>query len=327
MIGRARCLQSVLLVLCLTTGLAGARPASAHEMDTFALSLREVEAGRFLVTWHAGSPTLAERLSEPAVFPEPCRLQGQELVCGPAGLVGSIELPWLWASETRAMVQIDWLSGTRLLRVVDGRSPRLTVYGIPASAGLAFLKPIAIDYTRLGIEHILTGFDHVLFVLALAILVQRRRQLLTTVTAFTLAHSLTLACTVLGLIHLPSPPVEATIALSIVLVAAESLRPQTSLAHRAPWLVAFAFGLLHGFGFASSLLAIGLPEKHVPAALLFFNVGVELGQLCVLAGVGLLRFASRKLQLHTRATRWLIYGIGGTAAFWSIERCVAVLSQ
>jgi hydrogenase/urease accessory protein HupE len=317
-----------MLALALMGALAPSPTASAHEMDTFALVLREVADGRFLVTWHAGSPTLAERLSEPAVFPDPCRLQGSELVCGAAGLVGAIELPWLWASETRAMVQIEWLSGTRLLRVVDGRSPRLTVYGIPASAGLAFLKPIAADYTRLGIEHILTGFDHVLFVLALAILVRRRRQLVATITAFTVAHSLTLACTVLGLINVPSPPVEAAIALSIVLVAAECLRPQTSLAHRAPWLVAFAFGLLHGFGFASSLLAIGLPEKHVSAALLFFNVGVELGQLGVLAGVGLLRLALRRFRIqHTHAIRWLVYGIGGMAAFWSIERCLAVLSQ
>jgi hydrogenase/urease accessory protein HupE len=320
--------HSGILALLLMGALVPSRPASAHEMDTFALTLREVTDGRFLVTWHAGSPTLAERLSEPAVFPEPCRLQGSELVCGAAGLVGTIELPWLWASETRAMVQVEWLSGTRLLRVVDGRSPRLTVYGIPASAGLAFLRPIAADYTRLGVEHILTGFDHVLFVLALAILVRRRRQLVATVTAFTVAHSLTLACTVLGLINLPSPPVEATIALSIVLVAAECLRPPTSLAHRAPWLVAFAFGLLHGFGFASSLLAIGLPEEHVSAALLFFNVGVELGQLGVLAGVGLLRLALRRFRIqHNNATRWLVYGIGGTAAFWSIERCLAVFSR
>jgi hydrogenase/urease accessory protein HupE len=317
-----------MLALSLLGALVPARSVSAHEMDTFALSLREVAEGRFLVTWHAGSPTLAERLTEPAVFPEPCRLQGAELTCGAAGLVGSIELPWLGASEIRAMVQIEWLSGTRLLRVVDGRSPRLTVYGIPASAGLASVKPIAADYTRLGVEHILTGFDHVLFVLALAILVRRRRQLLATVTAFTVAHSLTLACTALGLISLPSPPVEAAIALSIVLVAAECLRPQTSLAHRAPWLVAFVFGLLHGFGFASSLLAIGLPEKHVSAALLFFNVGVELGQLGVLAVVGSLRLVLRRFQsANARATRWLVYGIGGTAAFWSIERCMAVLSQ
>lgn len=317
-----------MVALSLIGALMPARSVSAHELDTFALSLREVAEGRFLVTWQAGSPTLAERLSEPAVFPTPCRLQGSDLTCGPSGLVGSIELPWLAASEIRAMVQIEWLSGTRLLRLVDGRSPRLTVYGIPASAGLASLKPIAADYTRLGVEHILTGFDHVLFVLALALLVRRRRQLIATVTAFTVAHSLTLACTVLGLISLPSPPVEAAIALSIVLVAAESLRAPTSLAHRAPWLVAFAFGLLHGFGFASSLLAIGLPERHVPAALLFFNVGVELGQLGVLAVVGLLRLVLHKLQIETaRSARWLVYGIGGTAAFWSIERCLAVFSR
>src|SRR5262249_39937697 len=131
----------------------------------------------------------------------------------------------------------------------------------------------------LGIEHILTGFDHLMFVLAITVLVRRRKSLVLAITAFTVAHSLTLAATVLGWLVLPSAPVETTIALSIVLACTECLRPSDSLARRAPWLVTFAFGLVHGMGFASALLETGLPEKHVPSALLFFNVGVELGQL------------------------------------------------
>src|SRR5204863_3481547 len=122
------------------------------------------------------------------------------------------------------------------------------------------------DYVRLGVEHILTGYDHLLFVVALTLLVRKRRPLVATITAFTVAHSITLASTVLGLVSVPSAPVEATIALSIVLVCAECLRPGDSLTRRAPWLVAFSFGLLHGMGFASALAEIGLPEKHIPAA-------------------------------------------------------------
>lgn len=313
-------------------GTLWAPPARGHELDTVSLSLHEVADGRFVVDWHVASATLAERLSQPAVFPPPCRLHGFELDCGPSGLVGAIELPWLAGSETRAMVQIDWRSGNRLLRVVNGDSPRLTVYGTPTSAGLRFVKPIALDYTRLGVEHILTGVDHLLFVLGLTVLVRRRRQLVATLTAFTVAHSLTLACTVMGVVTLSQPPVEAAIALSIVLVCAECLRPENSLARQAPWVVAFAFGLLHGFGFASSLQAIGLPEAHVPAALLFFNVGVELGQLgfVALVGVGRWPLALLANQFRIRrpwATRGIVYAMGGTAALWSIERCIAIFGH
>jgi hydrogenase/urease accessory protein HupE len=163
---------------------------------------------------------------------------------------------------TRLMVDIQWHGGTRLLRVVTTSNPSLTVYGSSAS-GWASLKPILVDYSWLGVEHILGGFDHLLFVLALALLVRGRRMLLLTITAFTLAHSLTLALTALGLVSVPIPPVEAIIALSIVLVCAEVAKPTESLTTRAPWLVAFAFGLLHGFGFASALLEIGLPGYQV----------------------------------------------------------------
>src|SRR5581483_4475169 len=223
--------------------------------------------------------------------------------------------------------------GLRLLRVVTASSPTLRVYGVPAS-GLRALRPIVADYTRLGVEHILTGFDHVLFVVALALLVRSGgtrgkapgARLLATITAFTLAHSLSLAVTVLGLVHLPGPPVEASIALSIVLVCAECLRPDDSLTRRAPWAVAFAFGLLHGLGFASALLELGVPEQHVPAALLCFNLGVELGQLGIIAVmVGVRLLATR---LHARRDwmrRGLIYAMGGMAAFWTLDRIGAVL--
>ena len=319
----SRGLLAVLFVLGLSLFPA---PAEGHSIDAATLTLTEVAPGKFTIDWQTTAKTLKE-LRKPARYPKACQQREALLDCGPLGLAGSIEFPWLEGGESRVTVLIDWISGSRLLRVVDGRSPRLAVYGIPASAGLRFLEPIAIDYTRLGVEHILSGFDHLMFVLAVTILVRNRKTLVLAITAFTVAHSVTLAATVLGWLRLPSAAVETTIALSIVLACAECLRPSDSLAHRAPWLVTFAFGLLHGMGFASALLETGLPEKHVPWALLFFNVGVELGQLAAIAvfiAVGWL--LTRIEKRPAWSTRAFVYALGGTAAYWSIERGVAMFA-
>jgi hydrogenase/urease accessory protein HupE len=321
---RARWAPAWLLAVALLFVSGAAR---GHELDSASLSLKEIGSGTFLVRWHASSRTLNEDLGTAAVFPQTCRLLGPRLECGPSGLVGSIQFPWIEGTLTRVVVDVEWRNGTRLLRVVSPGSPSLRVYGIPA-AGVRALAPIVIDYTGLGIEHILTGFDHLLFVVALALLVRRRAPLLATITAFTLAHSLSLAVTVLGLVHVPSPPVEASIALSIVLVCAECLRPADSLTRRAPWAVAFAFGLLHGLGFASALLDLGVPEQHVPAALFCFNLGVELGQLGIIAVVLGLRRLARYLSLdRVWVRRGLIYAMGSLAAFWSLDRIGAVLGR
>lgn len=313
--------------LVLLAALLVGAPAQAHSVDNSTLTLTEVAPGSFAIGWQTMAGSLKE-LREPAHYPSSCHQQGPRLTCGPLGLVGTIEFPWLAGSASRVTVLVDWLSGARLLRVVSGRSPSLTVYGIPPSAGMRFLGPIAADYTRLGIEHILTGFDHLMFVLAITILVRSRKALLAAITAFTVAHSLTLAGTVLGWLQLPSPAVETAIALSIVLACAECLRPADSLAHRAPWLVTFAFGLLHGMGFASALLETGLPAEHVPSALLFFNLGVELGQLAAIAvflAVGwLVRRIHRRPAWSRRA---FVYAMGTTAAYWSIERGVAMFTR
>jgi hydrogenase/urease accessory protein HupE len=307
--------------------LLPAGTAWGHELDSASLSLREIESGSFLVRWHASSPTMNEDPRTAAVFPKSCRLEGARLECGPSGLVGSIAFPWIEGSVTRVVVDVEWQNGTRLLRIASPGSPSVKVYGISES-GFGALAPIVVDYTTLGIEHILSGFDHLLFVVALTLLVRRGRRLLATITAFTLAHSVSLALTVLGLVHIPSPPVEASIALSIVLVCAECLRPAGSLIRRAPWAVAFAFGLLHGLGFASALLELGVPEQHVPTALLCFNVGVELGQLSIIAVVIALRELVTRLRL---ARAWmrpgLIYVMGCTAAFWSLDRIGAIFHR
>jgi HupE/UreJ protein len=323
---RSSALRSWLALLVLGVTLFAAS-AGAHSVDSATLTLTEVADGKFTVDWQTTAKTLKE-LREPAVYPKSCRKRGALLDCGPLGLAGSISFPWLESGESRVIVLIDWLNGSRLLRVVNGRAPSLTVYGIPASAGLRFLVPIAVDYTRLGIEHILTGFDHLMFVLAVTILVRSRKALVGAISAFTLAHSLTLAATVLGWLTLPSAAVETTIALSIVLACAECLRPSDSLAHRAPWLVTFAFGLLHGMGFASALLAAGLPEKHVPSALLFFNVGVELGQLGAIAVFLAVGWLSTRVEKRPAwSTRAFVYAMGSTAAYWSLERGLALFAS
>jgi hydrogenase/urease accessory protein HupE len=239
-------------------------------------------------------------------------------------------------------VRFDGLAAARLDVLVrylraDGTEQlgRVTPFGnrfeFTASPG-AF--EVVRTYTMIGIEHILLGFDHLLFVLALVILVREWARVAITVTAFTVAHSITLAAATLGFVHVPGPPVEAAIALSIVLVAVEIVnvrRGRPSLAARWPWLVAFAFGLLHGFGFAGALSEIGLPQHAIPLALLFFNLGVEVGQLAFVAGVMILAWVVRWLTSRrfgpVRAQRAFArldvtaaYVIGALAAYWVIER-------
>jgi hydrogenase/urease accessory protein HupE len=186
-------------------------------------------------------------------------------------------------------------------------------------------------YFKLGVEHILFGFDHLLFVLALLLLTGGTRKLIATITAFTVAHSMTLSLSVLGFVGLPGPPVEAVIALSIVFLAVELVdhyRGEQVISAIYPWIVAFVFGLLHGFGFAGALANIGLPQKGVPLALAFFNVGVEAGQLLFIAVVLLLIAGMKKINFKSRYRYpYLVpYVIGSVAAFWVIERVYAMLN-
>jgi hydrogenase/urease accessory protein HupE len=177
----------------------------------------------------------------------------------------------------------------------------------------------------LGIEHILTGYDHLLFVFGLLFLVGFHRKLLWTITAFTAAHSLTLASAAMGWLTLRSPPVEATIALSIVLVAGEALHKRMTLARQYPALLAFLFGLVHGLGFAGALKEVGLPQNYLPTALLTFNLGVEIGQLMTVAVVWLIWLGIRRWPVVERARVPLLYGIGSVAAYWSWLRVAAIL--
>jgi hydrogenase/urease accessory protein HupE len=231
-------------------------------------------------------------------------------------------------SETRidVLARLVRLDGTVQLERVLPVSPSFV--GRPSLGRLEVVR----TYTILGIEHILSGFDHLLFVLALLLLVQGTRRLLVTITAFTVAHSLTLAGATLGWVHVPGPPVEASIALSIVFVASEIVHTRqgrSSVTQHYPWVVAFTFGLLHGFGFAGALAEVGLPPSSIPIALLFFNVGVEIGQLLfvgtVLSVIALGWRAAQRLRWPQPAWLWRIapYAIGGLASFWLVERVAA----
>lgn len=196
---------------------------------------------------------------------------------------------------------------TRLLRAGETR------WRLPDEAPAVFL-----GYLRLGTEHILLGPDHLLFVIGFVLLLGLGRPLLYTITAFTVGHSLTLAPAALGWLRVATAPVEVVIALSILLLAVELARPEgapTTLTKRRPWLVAGGFGLLHGLGFAGALAEVGLPQSGVPTALFAFNVGVELGQLVVVA------FLLAVLQVTGSPKRVAAYGMGTLAVAWTLQRC------
>ena len=239
---------------------------------------------------------------------------------------GTIYIAGLSATMTDVLVRLERLDGTTQVTRLTPSAPSFVVEAAPRAL------EVAGTYLVLGIGHILGGIDHLLFVLALLILVKGTRRLIMTITAFTLAHSLTLAGATLGLVHLSGPPVEAAIALSIVFVAAEiihSREGKAGLTEKFPWIVAFTFGLLHGFGFASALNEVGLPQSAIPVALLFFNVGVEVGQLVfivvVFTAIALARLSMRRVGVSQPAWAWRIppYAIGSVAAFWVIQRLAA----
>jgi len=241
------------------------------------------------------------------------------------GLGGkTIAIEGLEGTLTDALVRLESLDGsTRLLRL----RPESTAGVVPKTPSLGAQ---ARTYLLLGIEHILFGIDHLLFVLGLLLLIGDLRKLAVTITAFTVAHSLTLGAAALGLVHVPPGPVEAVIALSIVFVAAEIVhgrQGRPGLTARRPWIAAFAFGLLHGFGFAGALAEVGLPEASIPLALLFFNLGVEGGQLLFTFAVGLVLLVARRAPWSWPVWSWRVpaYTIGSLAAFWTIERTLAML--
>lgn len=321
----------VLLVaaLALASGVA-----DAHEVRPGYLEIRQTDVETYDVLWkvpgkgdlrlgiYARLPERCEALRPPATYAAGGAYTDRWTVNCPGGMTGErVTIDGLASTLTDVLVRLERLDGTTQVELLAPKAPSFVVEAAQGWLG------VAATYLRLGVEHILLGIDHLLFVLALLILVEGRRRLIGTVTAFTVAHSLTLAAATLGFARVPQQPVEAVIALSIVFVAGEIVHAhqgRPGLSQRWPWLVAFTFGLLHGFGFAGALTEIGLPEQSIPLALLFFNVGVEVGQLLFIAAVLVLVAVGRRLAIPQPAWAWKVpaYGIGAIATFWTIERIV-----
>jgi hydrogenase/urease accessory protein HupE len=326
-----------LLLVAVALLLYTAVPARADEFKPGYLQLTQLDRETYDVLWKVPAIDESTTLKVKPQFPDGTEVlttvrstfsRGVAVqrwrVRVPGGLDGKA-IVFSQLSETR----IDVLA--RLVRLDSTVQLERILPVNPSFVGRPSPGPVEVvtTYTILGIEHILAGFDHLLFVLALVLLVQGTRRLLVTITAFTAAHSLTLAGATLGWVQVPGPPVEASIALSIVFIASEIVHTRqgrSSLTQRYPWLVAFTFGLLHGFGFAGALAEVGLPPSSIPIALLFFNVGVEVGQLLFVGAVlGTMAAgwrAKERLRLSPPAWLWrtVPYAIGGLASFWLIER-------
>lgn len=309
-----------------------AAPAIAHEVRPAYLDMRETASDEFTVVWKV--PAQGDmRLGLYASLPKPCvekaesvrsieggaYLERWTVACSGGLKGGEIIINGLKSTMTEALVRIEYENGdTEVMRLMPD-APSFVAAGAQTSL------EVAQTYFLLGVDHILSGLDHLLFVLALMLLIRDRWMLVKTITAFTVAHSMTLAGASLGYFSLPQKPVEATIALSIAFIASELIKMKPGekrLSESYPWVVAFAFGLLHGFGFAGALKEIGLPQSDVPLSLLTFNLGVEAGQLIfVAAALVLLRAASALVAIPPVPARQVgSYMIGTAAMLWLVPR-------
>ncbi|MGB8432944.1 MAG: HupE/UreJ family protein [Burkholderiales bacterium] len=312
--------------------------AHAHESRPAYLEIKETAPGQYAVLWR--TPVLAGmRLPLALRFPDGVRNLKEPLVqeladslverrwidAGPQGLAGKrIEIAGLQFTITDALVRVELLDGRTVQTIVRPSKPWVEIAA--SQSGWEVMGAYVLE----GIRHILFGADHLLFVLGLLLIVGNRWMLVKTVTAFTVAHSITLAIATLGYASAPALPLNAAIALSILFLGPEIVRAwrgETSFTIRHPWVVAFAFGLLHGFGFATALTSAGLPRQDLPLALLSFNVGVELGQLGFVALVLAMGHSFRVLEV--RWPRWATalpgYTVGALGAFWTIQRVTLMI--
>ena len=326
---------TIIFILCF--GMFG--ESFAHESQPGSLEIKELAANRYEVLWRApiyygkphpaslqlpdtwktvGTPTV-KQLSDSA-------LHRQIVLVADESIDGSIiRFPGLETTTTDVFVRLSRL---------DGSSSPLVVRPPEPFAQLRGERPwhvSAVEYLSLGFHHILMGIDHLLFVLGLLIIVGGRGMLLKTITAFTVAHSITLGLATLGYANASGPPLNAAIALSILFLGPEIVRVwrgQTSFTINHPWVVAFGFGLLHGFGFASGLSTVGLPQAEIPLALLMFNVGVEFGQIVFVVLILMVSRSFKVLEVHW--PHWAEYApgyaIGSLGAYWTIQRTLMMFA-
>jgi len=313
----------------------------AHEVRPGYLQIKQVDALTYDLLWkipakgdrrlglYVRLPGYCQSSEMTSSFADGAYIERWRAACEGGLKDGTIAIDGLEATRTDVLARVEHSNGrTQTVRLTPSQ-PEFKVMGTTGPAA------VIRTYFKLGVEHILLGFDHLLFVLALLFLVVGWRRLVATITAFTIAHSLTLAAATFGWVQVPQAPVEAVIALSIMFVAVEILhrhQGRTGIATRKPWIVAFVFGLLHGLGFAGALRQVGLPDDAIPLALAFFNVGVEAGQLLFVAAVFLLfrlvnqlmgrrgATAERSYLSGAAVTRPTSYVIGTLAAFWLIQR-------
>jgi hydrogenase/urease accessory protein HupE len=302
--------------------LVSGAQVDAHEMTMADLTMREVAPKEFVWAW--GVPGKNTPISQDLtpVWPEGCVGDANTVRCGERGLAGSLAVNGIGKNYSAVILRITWQGEQRSTFTLTQNQPAARLCGSARDERDAW--QVAQAYVVLGIEHILSGIDHLLFVISLLLLVGFRRQLLATITLFTVAHSLTLAASALGALTLRPPPVEAVIALSIVLVSAEALNQKDTITRRWPGIVAFVFGLIHGLGFAGALKDIGLPEQHANIALFTFNLGVEAGQLVVIGLAWLVVIASRKYTWTSTARQVILYGIGSISVFWTLSRIAVI---
>ena len=331
--------RGALLAAGLVLALAAlSLPARAHEVRPGFLKLRETGPGTYSLLWK--KPTGGEvEISIAPVIPEGCRLftpDRQQLTPGAVvvrgtlactgGLAGkTVVIAGLETTVTDVLVRLHHADGRLESHLIRPAMPSVTLGGVTSATERA------LGYVQLGVQHIVLGVDHLLFVLGLLLIVADRWTLVKTITSFTVAHSITLAIATLGYANAPLPPLNAAIALSILFLGPEIVRVwrgETSFTIRHPWVVAFAFGLLHGFGFASGLTAMGLPKAEIPLALLLFNVGVELGQVAFVLLVVLLERSFRVLEVRwPRVVEQLPgYAVGTLGAYWTIQRTFVLLA-
>ena len=298
--------------------------SSGHEMTLSELTIKEFAPSEYIWSWGAGAKSRPVTEDLQVSFPSHCTVEPRIVRCPAKGLSGEIAVKGLGENYSATLLRVSSLNTEPRVFTLTSVQPKATLTASGRDERSA--AEIASAYTGLGIEHILTGIDHLLFVISLLFLVGFEKRLIWTITAFTVAHSMTLALSALGWLTLRPAPVEACIALSIVLVAAEALSNKQTWTKRLPAIVALLFGLVHGLGFAGALKEIGLPENHLGLSLLGFNIGVEIGQLGVIALAWLLFTLVKRAKSIQTLRRGVLYLIGCIAAFWTLARVIQIFS-